>query len=328
MIRFILAASVLSAVSAVAQQSPVSGPVAGFTFDAPTRSIRAVNGSLGSAALGAPLAVNLDFASVAPRKDYAIGCAGDACYAISNLSGKIVFAPLANLAGVADGVVWSRDGSGAVVFSRSGNWMQRIQGIPSAIAVGAPIAVPEGTLSAVALDTTGDQLVFSVSGASTGVFWITGGANVVPIGDAAASVLAFAQDGKSIYAFPEGSGVIEQIELSSGGTQSWVIPDQADTSAARFDRDSSNPSFLYLASRNGHSLTAYDVATRQVVSRASLSFEPTEIEALGNGNYLLHSRVSDDDVLWSFRAAQQPLIYFVPATPLPATNPPARRQGR
>ncbi len=48
-------------------QSALIGPVEGFVFDPPTRTIRAVNGVLGSATLGRALSRDLDFASIAPH---------------------------------------------------------------------------------------------------------------------------------------------------------------------------------------------------------------------------------------------------------------------
>ena len=65
-------AALSSIPSVLAQPSGVSGPVEGFTFDAPTSSIRAVIGSLGSASLGPAALSRLIFASVAPHQNYGI----------------------------------------------------------------------------------------------------------------------------------------------------------------------------------------------------------------------------------------------------------------
>jgi len=55
-----------------AQQTSLSGPVEAITFDAPTRSLRAVIGFPGAASFGPALLDNLDLASVAPRQNYGI----------------------------------------------------------------------------------------------------------------------------------------------------------------------------------------------------------------------------------------------------------------
>ena len=53
-----------------AQQTNLSGPIEGFTFDAPTGSFRAVIGFPGSASLGPAILAGFDHGSVAPQKDY------------------------------------------------------------------------------------------------------------------------------------------------------------------------------------------------------------------------------------------------------------------
>jgi hypothetical protein len=53
-----------------------------------------------------------------------------------------------------------------------------------------------------------------------------------------------------------------------------------------------------------------------VVASMPLSFSPHGIDPLGNNSFLFDTRLTSDDVLWSFTNASQPAVYFVPAVPL------------
>src|SRR5262245_46644462 len=73
-----------------AQQSLFQGPIEGFTFDPPTRTLRAVIGSLGAASLGPDLLKGLDYASVAPRQNYGLSFQSGRCLVVSGLgSGQL-----------------------------------------------------------------------------------------------------------------------------------------------------------------------------------------------------------------------------------------------
>src|SRR5580692_1626322 len=123
-----------------AQQQPtptLNGPVEAYAFDPPTRSLHAVIGFPGSASFGPALRDSLQFASVAPRQNYAIGFEGRECLLISGLGSSPLSARL--LSGVEaqpEAVAWSGDGSLAVLYSRTGNWLQAVSGLPSSPTVG------------------------------------------------------------------------------------------------------------------------------------------------------------------------------------------------
>ncbi len=59
-----------------------------LTFDAPTRSLRAVIGFPGAASFGPVLLDSLDFASVAPLQNYGIVFEGGKCLFVSGLGSK------------------------------------------------------------------------------------------------------------------------------------------------------------------------------------------------------------------------------------------------
>ena len=140
----------LSANRLPAQQTSLSGPVEAFTFDAPTRSIRAVIGFSGAASFGPALLDNLDLASVAPGQNYGVVFESGKCLLVSGLgSKKISTAAIAGVTKYPDAIVWSGNGSLAILYSRAGDWFQTIAGFPNAPVAGAsrqPVSSLGGSL--------------------------------------------------------------------------------------------------------------------------------------------------------------------------------------
>src|ERR1700752_1366102 len=107
------------------QQTFLSGPVEGFTFDPPHQSFRALIGLPGSALFGPALATGFDSGWVAPHKNYAIGLQQGNCLLVSSLdSDQISTTSIAGLSGQPEAITWSADGSIAVLYSRTGAWLQ------------------------------------------------------------------------------------------------------------------------------------------------------------------------------------------------------------
>ena len=168
-----------------AQQTPLSGPVEGFTFDVPTRSVRPVIGSLGSASLGQPIVTGLAYASVAPHQNYALAFQGDRCVLIMGLgsSDQTLRVEVPQSFAAPEGISWSGDGSIAVLYSRTGNWVQILKGLPSKANPGSSLSLApmQGTLSAVATDLHGDHIVIGTAGEVGGIYQITSGGSFVPL---------------------------------------------------------------------------------------------------------------------------------------------------
>jgi hypothetical protein len=323
----------LSSIPSVrAQTSAVSGPVEGFMFDAPTRSIRSVIGSLGSASLGPAVVGELDFASVAPRQNYGIAFRGGRAQLVSLLgSAQTSLVPLQGAALVPDGVVWSDDGSVAVLYSRAGSWIQTFIGFPTAVNATSLTSISPlgGSLSAVAADIHGAHVAVAVTGDHPGVYEITGGQGFLPLLSMPDPVaLAFSADGSTLFALDGAANQVSDINVSesnsaSSATQSWPVG-TADAVAIRSAGNASNLNILYVAGGNDHLLLAFDPSTHQQITSVALPFAPTTIEPLGNNSFLLRTRTSNSDPLWSFTNRTQPMVYFVPATPLPNNSEPGR----
>jgi hypothetical protein len=305
--------------SLTAQPSGVSGPVEGFTFDAPTRSIRPVIGSLGSASLGTAALNEADFASIAPRENYGIAFRRGQVLLISQLgASQISQASLQGPSFAPDGVVWSDDGSVAILFSQKDSWIQTYSGFPASVNAGSQISTSSlgGSLSAIATDLHGQNVAVGITGDRAGIYISTSGQGFVPLLDLSNPVaLAFSADGGTLYVVD--TNQVSEINLTSHATQTWPLGTE-DAIAIIAARNTSNLNVLYVAGRSDHLLLAFDPSTHQQIINVPLSFAPTAIEPLGNNSFLLKPRVVNSDPLWSFTNGSQPLVYFVPATPLPS----------
>src|SRR5258708_26235395 len=114
-----------------AQQAQMSGPIEGFSFDAPTGSFRAVIGLPGSASFGPAILDGFSGGTVAPQKNYGLAFKDDKCAIVSGLgSAHASSSLLSGAIAQPDGAVWSGDGSQAILFSRAGNWIQTLADIP------------------------------------------------------------------------------------------------------------------------------------------------------------------------------------------------------
>lgn len=321
--RRIIPVFVFSALSAAGflhgQQAPLGGPVEGFAFDAPTRSIRSVIGLIGSASLGPAVVEDVDFASFAPGRDYAVAFRSRRGLFISALGSDQPSAVyLASPAIVPERVVWSGDGSTAVFYSQAQNRLQVVSGFPASANPGQVLDLSSmgGSLSAVAIGSDGQHIVAGLTGDRAGVYEIGDGQSLIPLlSIAKPSALAFSQDGASVYALDSTSGEISQFDLANSSTQTWPVSLE-DPVAIAAARDASNRRVIYVAGRADRALVAYDGYSHEAVASVSLDFQPARIEPLGRNSFLLTTRNSDSDLLWSFTNRVKPAVYFVPATPL------------
>ncbi len=315
--RLLITAILFSGGFARAQSAGLSGPIAGFTFDAPTRTIRAVIGSMGSASLGPAIDDMLDFASIAPRRNYGIAIRGEqVCFvtALDGLQPQIAAIPQAS---APDGVAWSEDGSVAAFYSRSGNWIQIYRGFPASIQAGAKLDIRlPGSLSSIAVDSRGRQIAIGVGGDPGGVYQVVADQSFAPLLEMSAPVsLAFSSDGSTLYALDHASNQISEVNLANSAVQTW--PAGADDAIAiRVAVDAAGVGVLYVAGRSSHLLLSLERASHRTIATAQLSFAPSLIEPLRAGGFLLTQRSSRSDPLWTFLNTGQPLIFFVPP-PIP-----------
>lgn len=309
-------------------QSPITGPVEGFTFDLPAKSFRPVIGALGSASLGSPVFEGLEYGSVAPGQDYGLAFRDGRCFVISGMRGaELAVVELPGQCAAPEGIVWSEDGSVAILYSRAGNWVETVRGLPASPRLGASLSVSllGGTLSAVAADLRGEHIMIATVGETAGVFEIAGGLSFVPLLPLAQPIaLAFSRDGTWLYALDSATNQVSQLSLADGSSQAWPLDGLADPFALRYAYGESQRQVIYVAGRRDQALVAYDALSHEVVANFTLGFEPTVVEPLGRDSFILRSRANNGDPLWSFKSSQAPAGYFIPATPLTPREDAAR----
>ena len=316
---------VLSVGLLLAQHSPLSGPVEGFVFDAPTQSFRAISGALGAASLGSVLLSGFDFGAVAPRQNYGIAYQGGQCLLVSGLDSALPSsAMISDSCNLPESVAWSGDGTVAVLYSRTGNWLQVVTGLPTQAVVNAPISVTPlgGSLSAVASDLQGARIFIGVTGNSTGVYQVQSDQSLVPVLPLAQPLaLAISDTRQVLYALEGAGNQIYEMSLTDLSFQSWVLTGLLNPVAIFPALDAMRQPVLYVAGGSDQLLVAYDAASHAASASVPLDFSPLMIEAFGVHSFLLRSRMSDTDPLWTFDdTSELPSVYFVPATPLAAAG--------
>lgn len=301
----------------LAQEASLSGPIEGFTFDLPTASLRAVIGYPGSASFGPALLEGLDYGSVAPQKDYAIVFQGGNCLLVSHLgSGPLSPAPISSVAGQPDGITWSGDGSFAVLYSRGGNWIQTLSGLPLNPTAGAYVDVSSlgGSLSAVAIDAKGTQVAIAITGNVAGVYLMRESqafSSLLQLSNPIA--VAFSTDGNTLFALDAATQQLSVLDLNSSACQTLTLDGLADPFAVGAPTAQQNRQMVYVASRSDQLLREYDVSSQQVVLDLPLYFAPTGIEEFGRNSFRVAARLHATDPLWLLTNSAPPAVYFVPA---------------
>jgi hypothetical protein len=306
----------------------LSGPMDGFVFDLPSRSIRAISGLVGSSSFGPVMVRDVDYASVAPRKDYAFVLRGEGGMFVSGLSSSATTTlTLPSTVLRPEGSVWSGDGSAAILYSRAGNWIQAVTGLPGAATPAPSIDLTPfgGALSVVAADSPGRQIAIGMVGNSGGVYAMSpahGFTQVLSITKPVA--LAFSADGLTLYALDGATAQVSQVSLADFTSQSFPLGGLLDPIGMAIAPNGVGRQAIYVAGARDRMLQVYDAASGALLTALPLGFQPSTIDVLGNNSYVLGPRASVSNPLWSFRAAPVPAVYFVPAAPL--TLPEDRRR--
>jgi hypothetical protein len=315
----------ISAGCLAAQSPTVASPVEGYTFDAPTHSLRAVYGFPGASTFGPPLRTSLEFASVAPHQTYAIGFQKTESLLISGLgSSKLTARTLAGIEAQPDGIAWSANGSLAVLYSLSGNWLQTISGLPSAPAVGKRVegSTLGGTLVSVAADAQGKEVAAGVTGDAGAVYESSDGQNFTSLKQVAKPIsLAFStatgtSDSTTLYVLDSSLPQVVAINLSSHGYQAIPLDGLANPIAIQTVQNSQSIQQLYVAAAS--SVRILDIATQQTVADVPLSFKATGLGQFGGTSFIVAARVKTTNPLWLFSSTPQPGAYFVPAIQSPS----------
>jgi hypothetical protein len=303
-----------------AQQTGFTEPIQAFTFDSPTRTIRALTGSLGAALFGPALIKQVDFATVAPRENYGIAFRRGEALFVSGLGSSQLSTQVLQIgSSVPDRAAWSDDGSVVILGSQSANWIQVYSGFPGSVSTGTQVSVL-GSLSAIAADPHGQRIVIGIAGNSGGVYQLGTDQSFSQLLQVSCPIsLSFSADGGTLFILDQATNQVFQLTLSNSAVQAWPAGVE-DAIAIRTATDTLGENVLYVAGRSSHLLLSVDQATHQTITSAVLSFVPTIIDPLGATGFSLTRRSISSDILWTFVHTPQPTIYFVPAMsdqPLP-----------
>jgi hypothetical protein len=307
-----------------AQPAALTGPVEAYTFDAPTRSLRAVIGFPGAASFGPVLRDGLDFASAAPGQNYALGFQEGKCLLISGLgaaplSGQLLVRPISGVEAQPEGIVWSGDGSVAVLYSSTGNWLQTLSGLPNTPLAAARVSGSSlgGLLASVAADGHGKHIAAGISGEAGAVYLSSDGQTFNKLISLAHPIsLSFSADGSTLYVLDSSAPQVLAVMVGSHTYQALPLRGLADPIALQAVQDSQNRQLLYVASTSDRLLRILDVASQQTVADVPLSFQPTGLEQFGSSSFVVASRSQAAKPLWLFASTPQPGAYFVPAVQL------------
>jgi hypothetical protein len=316
---FLFVFTLISALGLSAQPTALTGPVEAITFDAPTRSLRAVYGFPGAASFGPTLLDSLDVASVAPHQNYGLAFESGKCFFVSNLASKsISTSAIAGVTEYPEGIVWSGNGSLAILYSRSAGWFQTVSGFPKAPVAEAPVDISPlgGAFTAIAADTLGQQIVVAVSGDKGGVYQAGGGQFTSLASMAKPVSLSFSSDAQTLYVLDAATASVTAVALSSRGFQTLALPGIVNPIAIQSQNDSQNRPLLYIAGGTDRMVRILDVSSQQILMDLPLTFQPTGFDPFGSSSFVLASRSNSANPLWLFAVAPQPGAYFVPAVKL------------
>lgn len=319
MFRWSLSASLAvlcwSAAPAIAQTAAFHGPISGFVYTPASRTVRPVLGVAGAAQIGAPVLHDVDFASIAPNGEWALVSHAGRSSLLHDLSNLApVRSPASGLLNAVDRVVWSRDGSFALLYSSSQNQLQRVNVSAAEATPDAPLDLsPWGSPATLAIDPAGQQIAFGVAG--SGLYLFAPGqspALLSPLGQPAAS--AFDGSGKRLYVvdaaqqqifvFDSGSSALSFASLAQDGSPA-VTPVGMTVSG--------DGHYLLLADSAGKTVRVYDTTSATLVNSLTLNFMPSRFEALSATPTILLNGDNPAEWLLVLDARQSPSISFVPA---------------
>ena len=306
------------ALSCFAQGFQIGGPVAGYVFDAPTKSLRQVLGMPGAAHLSPALLTDVDWASVAPN--------GRTALVIRHGEARLVSS--ANVAqdppgGAVEALyeppqwsAWAQDSSAVVLYSANTRAVQWVRFNTQPPTLDPPIALDgvEGEVTALATDAASKVAVVAVAGA--GVYRVTseGVVLVLPIADA--SAIAMSPGGETLWVADRSNGQVLEVADPGSNPESRVLLSDserfADLSALALSSDNKR---LYLASRSTRVLYWLDRSSSLLSEGIELDAPATLFSPLGRPSLLLllGDRANLGDPFYLLDEQSGPGLFFVPA---------------
>jgi hypothetical protein len=300
-----------------AQVPALGGPVGGFLYDPPSRSIRPLRGVPGTAHLGPPVVVDVQFASVAPNGTRALAIKEDGLYFIPDLTAaEPLVQPVSGSVSGIEHAAWSRDSARAAVYASHAALLQvfTFSGLEAGVEWSRDLSSLEGEVTALAVHPAG-SVILGMRAAEGQVYLVSSiepPRPLAPIGYAA----GFALDnrGDILFAVDRFNRSILELRglqhLPSVEVMAEAVAEDAVGLAL-----SGDDSRLYVAGRSSQLLEVYETDSRQKVQEIPLDFPPACVQPLaGKEVLLLAPRDRESAPVWLLEnKSGERKVYFVPA---------------
>jgi hypothetical protein len=272
----------------------------------------------GSAHLGDPLLEQVVLAAVAPDGMMALAVQQDGVSLYNFRSEPPARVLLYDAIGSIDQIVWVRDSSAAVLYSSSGRHLQWLRNANAAGSLDPAIdltSIP-GRLSLLAVDSNARQAVISSSDEDNGgqlyLVAASGARFLANVGDPKAATfgtgdLLYVADGRTHQVLEIEAGTESSVQIRSRFTEHDGVTDPV---AMSFSLDGNR---LYLANGSSRTLMGYDLSGQDPALRIELEMQPTQLEPLPGGRFLLNQGSAYDHSFWLLQARTTPEVVFVPA---------------
>jgi hypothetical protein len=290
------------------------GPIGGFVFSGASKTVRPLLGLAGSTHLASPILNRVESASIAPGGKWAFITRARRSAFVSGLAALTpAEVSIDGLIEAVDRIAWSRDGSFAVLYSSSGNLLQRIQFSGSQPVVDAPVDVSSwGQVTTLAIDAAGQQIAAGF--AASGLYLFAAGQSpALLLSMANPQAAAFDGTGQWLYAIDPDNQRIVQFQSGSSFSVfvSLVQPNGPALQPAGL-AISGDGRYLLMPDATTQSVLVYEVSSRSLANTISLSFAPSRFEALSAGPVFLLNGNKRNEWLLVLDASQTPTVYFVP----------------
>lgn len=294
----------------------LSGPVAGYVFHSPTKSIRPILGVPGSALLSQPIVRDVDFASASPDGKWALIRRADSWLVLRLGTSGREESEVADLVSGVTMAAWSSSGRAVVVGSPSGKALQTIRRNGDMWLADPPLdlsALP-GTLVTLATDYSGDHSVFGLADPGDGGFYLASDAAPILLKSTPRPAFAvFGPNGDTLYLAAAATGLVEVFQ-GTNQIGSWPLaaPDTPAVEivaiAPSFDRKR-----ILVLLKDVSTLRSFDLASGLLLPDRPLDCAPSTLIPLANENwFLVSSPLKADEPLIIFRDSDPAVTYFVP----------------
>jgi hypothetical protein len=296
------------------QPANFQGPIGGFVFSGASKTVRPLMGLPGGSHLASPVLNQVESASIAPGGKWAfITRARRSAF----VSGLAVLTPAeASVDGLIDAVdriAWSRDGSFAVLYSSSGNLLQRVRFSGNPPVADAPVDVSSwGQVTTLAIDPAGQQIAAGF--AASGLYLFAAGQSpALLLSMANPQAAAFDGTGQWLYAIDPDNQRIVQFQSGSAFSvfASLAQPNGSALQPAGL-AVSGDGRYLLLPDATTQAVLVYEIISASLANTIPLSFAPSRFEALSAGPVFLLNGNKRNEWLLVLDASQTPTVYFVP----------------